>query len=424
MRFRRTYSILPVLLGGMVSAIAQAQPRDCQPPVIDSVITNSPLCPGSSACFSLHTGGQVFGYAWEGPGTGTYFSLAPSFSFPDQVLGEYTIIAYGLCGRDTVRATVTAEGAGAGQDNSVHLCDYAPPFTLASALGAHDEGGTWTFNGGPHGGYYDPATDQPGEYVYTAPFPATCPGTSQTAAILVAETVVGQGRALAICAADSAFSLALALDTNATPGGQWFRHVFLSLEPHGDTYDPVIDSSGTFRYTVNGCFVSVTVDEAPLLPWFEDLDGDGLGDPATLFRSCGQPPGHVADSTDNCPLLPGRIGDPCDDGLPGTVDDVITDGCTCEGVIHTGVADGTEGGPAFRLWPNPGHGEQIHLECPDAGTARIRILDAVGRELLVLDADLSGAPLTIRMNGPWAPGLYVVQLTMGGHSSAKPLLVR
>jgi hypothetical protein len=45
-----------------------------------------------------------------------------------------------------------------------------------------------------------------------------------------------------------------------------------------------------------------------------DTDGDGL-----------------ADCVDSCPSVAGAAGDPCDDGLACTVNDVITTGCTCAG---------------------------------------------------------------------------------------------
>src|SRR5690606_22548279 len=102
-------------------------------------------------------------------------------------------------------------------------------------------------------------------------------------------------------------------------------------------YDPSIDSSGTFRYSVQGCVASVIMVEDPLLAWFEDLDGDGFGDPLVMEWSCYPIPGYVADSTDNCIGVMGKTGEPCDDGLPETIDDVITDSCTCEGVLPTAI---------------------------------------------------------------------------------------
>ena len=35
--------------------------------------------------------------------------------------------------------------------------------------------------------------------------------------------------------------------------------------------------------------------------WYEDGDGDGLGDPASTESACLQPAGYVADNSDACP---------------------------------------------------------------------------------------------------------------------------
>ena len=63
--------------------------------------------------------------------------------------------------------------------------------------------------------------------------------------------------------------------------------------------------------------------------WFRDADGDGFGDPAAAFASCGQPYGYVADATD-CddadPLVHPGGTESCnsrDDDCDGTADDGI-----------------------------------------------------------------------------------------------------
>lgn len=94
-------------------------------------------------------------------------------------------------------------------------------------------------------------------------------------------------------------------------------------------------SSGTYTVNVsNGCganSASVSVSVLPILTVFADTDGDGYGDPAVGLTTCSPPPGYVSDNTDNCPTVFGRIGDPCNDGNSGTVNDMLNASCTCVG---------------------------------------------------------------------------------------------
>ena len=83
----------------------------------------------------------------------------------------------------------------------------------------------------------------------------------------------------------------------------------------GSTTAPVpsTTNSGTTNYyvsqTTNGCESSratilVTVN-APTI-WYQDLDGDGKGDPNVTLLSCTQPAGYVAVAGDACPTDPNK----------------------------------------------------------------------------------------------------------------------
>ncbi|MBP8822685.1 MAG: T9SS type A sorting domain-containing protein [Flavobacteriales bacterium] len=403
---------------------AAAWDGECEPAQIEQVINNSPLCAGDTLWMSVDTEGDVAGFFWQGPNTPKFFTLEPWFFFLAPDLGIYQVVAYGPCGTDTATVMVTAQGAGAGQDSTLHLCSSAPPRDLGGALGFHAEGGTWTHDGSPHSGVYVPGMDTPGVYLYTAPFPATCPGSSPCASITVEETFLGAGGSLSICEGDSALSLLLALDSGVAPGGSWYRISFLGFVLHNGIYDPTVDSTGTFRYELNGCQAFVTVIEDSLSAWFMDPDSDGYGDPATLVLSCEKPLGMVADSTDNCSLLPGRIGDPCDDGLPATVNDVITDSCTCAGLLPTAVADSAHHGSPLRVWPNPSTGSPLYLQAEVTGLAQLKVLDQSARLMCVVPLVLGHGPERIDLPVPLAPGLYTLQLISGESLAVTRLLVQ
>lgn len=397
----------------------------CDPALIDTVITNGPLCPGDHIDLSVVATGDILGYSWEGPGTGEFFSFTPSYSFNFQVLGEYRVVVYGECGNDTATVMVDASGAGAGHDDSLHICDDGPLQALAIALGTHADGGTWAFNELPHSGMFDPAVDVSGEYVYTAPNAATCPGTSQTATITVDLTHVGPNMERDICSVDTAFDLLEVLTPNVTPGGVWSRYVFISLVPHNGIYDPGTDSSGAFQYALQGCTASVIINEAPALPWFQDLDNDSLGDPFTVEWSCTQPLGYVADSTDNCTEFHGRIGSPCDDGIPWTVDDVVTDSCTCAGSVPTLITEEGPGDRGLRLWPNPNAGDRVFLEASESGPATLDLFDALGRGVLHKELELiEGYPTAVDLPAGAARGVYTLRLLVNNQVRTSRLTIR
>lgn len=67
--------------------------------------------------------------------------------------------------------------------------------------------------------------------------------------------------------------------------------------------------------------------------WYADADGDGFGDPATAQPGC-PPPGGVTndlDCNDADPAIT-AIGQPCDDGDPGTHSDTVNSSCLCVGI--------------------------------------------------------------------------------------------
>ncbi|HMQ77766.1 MAG TPA: hypothetical protein PKE21_16900, partial [Flavobacteriales bacterium] len=110
-------------------------------------------------------------------------------------------------------------------------------------------------------------------------------------------------------------SISCTIPTN-TIGGNGYRIRVVSS-------DPVVTG------TDNGS--DITIDQPTT--WYADTDNDGFGELAVDSIACTQPVGYVADNSDNCPALPGQIGDPCDDGLANTSNDVITASCTCAGTF-------------------------------------------------------------------------------------------
>ncbi|MFY0605054.1 MAG: hypothetical protein JXQ93_14075, partial [Flavobacteriaceae bacterium] len=64
-----------------------------------------------------------------------------------------------------------------------------------------------------------------------------------------------------------------------------------------------------------GTSILVTVGSAGAPTWYQDTDGDGLGDPNNSLTQCTQPTNYVSNSDDQCP---GQNGNGSSTGCPGT----------------------------------------------------------------------------------------------------------
>lgn len=401
-----------------------ASAKDCEPARIDSVITNSPLCPGDHVELSVVALGDIIGYSWQGPGTGETFTFTPEFSFLFPVTGDYTVVVFGECGNDTAMVTITSLGAGAGNGGIMNVCDNGPVKSLDLMLGPHDPGGAWTYFNEPHGNMFDPLVDPPGPYVYTMPDSVACSNANQSATVAVQITRVGPPRAVSICEMDSAVDLAGFLAPDHTENGLWYTMVMLSQVAHPEYYDPAVDSSSTFFYAVAGCTASVAVTEDPASLWFADLDQDGLGDPHQRVLACAGPVDYVSDSTDACGSLAGTIGNHCDDGDSTTVNDHIDADCECVGDLYTSIR--VSGAiPALNVWPNPYAEGVLHIAYPGLDSPEIVLSDVHGRTVARQWAtSRNGSFVSLELPSGLAPGPYLVRMVSEHSSSTATLLVR
>ncbi|HEX2617063.1 MAG TPA: T9SS type A sorting domain-containing protein, partial [Flavobacteriales bacterium] len=116
-------------------------------------------------------------------------------------------------------------------------------------LGAHDNGGAWTFGGNPHSNNFTPGTDAAGVYTYTVTGTTPCANAAATVTVGVTTAPnAGTNGAITVCATDAAFSLFAQLGGTPDLGGSWSGPSAVV----GGNYDPATMDAGVYTYQVNG----------------------------------------------------------------------------------------------------------------------------------------------------------------------------
>ncbi len=239
-------------------------------------------------------------------------------------------------------------GADNGQSFTIHqlptLLVTDPPATCgtgtvdltAAAITAGSTNGlalTYWTDAAATGSYATPATASNGIYYIKGTDAAGCSDMGQVTAIISVPADAGADGALAVCANAAPELLIAALGGSPQTGGSWTGPSTVS----GGAYDPSNMDPGAYRYIVTGTAPCpndtgfVTVSEPQPVLWYADTDGDGYGDTVADSLDCDQPVGYVADGSDDCPSVFGRVGEPCDDGDANTDNDVLTATCACVG---------------------------------------------------------------------------------------------
>ena len=207
--------------------------------------TNAPV-----SLINALTCGPDGGGTWIGPNgnahSGTFLPALDT-----QGVYRYVVAGVGACPADTARVTVqVAQAANPGVGTNISICSSDSPVNLFAQLGPNAQtGGTWTVNGAPHSGIYNPAINNPGAYIYTIAVPPPCGNVSAT--VNVAEPQApnaGCNASVTLCSSQVPINMRLALGCAPQAGGTWVG----PNGPHGTFFDPASDTPGLYVYTVAG----------------------------------------------------------------------------------------------------------------------------------------------------------------------------
>ncbi len=185
----------------------------------------------------------------------------------------------------------------AGVSTTKNVCSNDGIQNLFLLLGPTAQtGGTWsTPTGGIGNGLYNPLTDPIGVYTYSVIGSAPCPNDSATVTIELNQAPnAGIGGSFAFCSNDNQFDLFGLLTGNPQTGGTWFP----SLVSGTSIFNPAVDVSGSYTYTVNGSgscpnaqailIINITVGPNAGLNGVAEFCSNSA--PANLFASLGGNP--------------------------------------------------------------------------------------------------------------------------------------
>ncbi len=197
----------------------------------------------------------AFTYSWS-PATGlSDANIANPVATPGSTT-TYTLtvsqVGHPNCaGTDAVTVTITPP-VNAGTDAAITLCNTSAAIDLFTLLGASPTaGGTWTApGGGATTATFTPGTSAPGVYTYTVAGAAPCPGNDVSTVTVTVnpQPNAGTDGVLAICSNNAPTNLNTII-TGAQAGGTWTGP---GNTPFSGVYDPAINASGGFTYTVTG----------------------------------------------------------------------------------------------------------------------------------------------------------------------------
>ncbi len=186
--------------------------------------------------------------------------------------GPLAVGVFGFLGNASGYAGYYSGFGSTPQDSDITVCSVSTANLFDAINGNPGTGGTWTVpvGGAPlNGNVFDATINIPGEYVYS--FTKDCNASLTTISVKVNVTIqqagnAGTNNAIAICRDNAPFDLFSLLGTGAQTGGIWSP----ALASGTGIFNPAVDTSGTYTYTIpsvgvcQGVSAVITVTNNPL----------------------------------------------------------------------------------------------------------------------------------------------------------------
>lgn len=240
---------------------------------VNAGINNAISVCSDAATFTLISqlgGSPDPGGVWTFNGTVVSDNFDPS-SDPSGTY-TYTLVAVPPCVNDDATVDITVNPAtDAGIDGTASVCSNDPAFQLIDSLnGSPQPIGSWQDpNGNPFSGTFQPGISLGGVYTYRVEGILPCADDIST--VTVSQTIApnaGNNTSSIVCSSDALFNLFDLLGGSPDAGGTWTDPIG---NPFTDPFDPSVDISGVYTYTVNGtgpcadasATVAITVNQAP-----------------------------------------------------------------------------------------------------------------------------------------------------------------
>ncbi len=239
---------------------------------------------GNTNLFDAIGGTPDTGGVWEGPSSLTGADLG-TFNTQSNAAGQYEYIVEGVtCPNDTsIVEVIIGAGANGGTDSTIILCyDGAPVDLFVNLGGTPDVGGSWSPQTASGNNMFDPAVDQPEDFVYTVSGFGGCPDSSATVTVVVSPDA-GSNNTITLCSTADIEEFFSYLGADADSLGTWSGPSALGAGYLGE-FDPGSMQGGTYNYSfpaIGNCpAVSSAIDVT-----IENQANPGLSNSITLCES-------------------------------------------------------------------------------------------------------------------------------------------